>query len=94
MLPPADQRSATRARPIHLKSEAGYPLPPTTFQHCKLDMSILSVRKMVKRGGKVEFDGKGGVYFVKTYVQPPPGTDMPGFGGPGSGCSKNIGGSP
>ena len=38
----------------------GTPMPTIVFQHAKIGMPILSVRKLAKKGAKVEFEHGGG----------------------------------
>ena len=40
---------------------AGTPMPRMTFHNAKVGMPILSVRKLCKKGARVEFHDKGGV---------------------------------
>lgn len=81
---------------LQARNPDGVSLPPMSWQNAKVKMPILSVRRMVRKGARVEFFKRGGiihlpderkinfiekfgVYFVHLLIDPPDGTDAPGF---------------
>ena len=45
---------------VTLMSDDGFLLPQITFQNAKVGMPIMSVRRLVRKGSKVEFEDDGG----------------------------------
>ena len=46
---------------VTARTTDGIPLPPLTFQNAKVSMPILSVRRLVRKGSRVEFLDGGGI---------------------------------
>ena len=45
-------------------TEEGVELPEMTWQNAKVSMPILSVRRLVRKGSRVEFAGEGGTIYL------------------------------
>ena len=86
---------------VDLTAGNGVKLEGVKWQDAPVNMPILSVRKVARKGARVTFWDDGGViklpngdkipfyhaqgvYFVKFIVDPPKGSNIPPFGGPGN----------
>ena len=66
----------------------GTAMPTITFQHAKVGVRMLSVRKLwtheLANGAIIPFVQKHGVYFVRLFIKDQDNPDTPGFTGQGA----------